>query len=382
MITPRQMNLFSSPVAEMYQALELEIIKQVATRLKVKGEVDITDWQLQKMKELNLLNRDLSTYLSKFSEIAKEEIDNYVNVSGHDLIEDTDEFFKANGYVQAGPSNITDRVLESYSNQMFRELDNHVNQTLITTNYGTGPVTAKYQKLIGEVQAKYSTGLITLDKAVEQTVTQWAKDGIKSTFIDKGGHAWSLERYVDTVLKSTNARIYNDIRTNRMSDYGCTTVRVSQKANARPECAHIQGRVVDISRERLNVDYPNVYDYEYGKPGGHRGVNCGHFWVPFIPGVNIEREPMFPPETAIENAKVEAGRKLLARRIRKTKKMVSVTEALGSEGQSYYNDQLKRQQARMREYVKEHNLTRIYRFEKVYTPLETLLKEYKEQAND
>lgn len=382
MITPRQLNLFASPVAEMYQALELEIVTQVAKRLKVKGEVDITDWQLQKMKDLNLLNRDLSNYLSGFSDIAKEEIDNYVKVAGYDLIEDTDEFFKANGYVQAGPSNITDRVLESYSNQMFRELDNHVNQTLLTTNYGTGPVTAKYQQLIGEVQAKYSTGLITLDKAVERTVLDWTREGVKSTFIDKGGHTWSLERYVDTVLKSTNARIYNDIRTSRMSDYNCSTVRVSQKAQARPECAHIQGRVVDITRERLNPEYPNIYEYGFGTPGGHRGVNCGHWWVPFIPGVNTEREPMFPPGKAIENAKVEAGRKLWARRIRKTKKMVAVTEALDSEGQEYYKEQLRRQQARMREYVKEHNLTRIYRFEKVYTPIETLLKEYKEQAND
>lgn len=377
MITPKQLNLFSSPVAEMYQALELEILTQVATRLKVKGEVDITDWQLQKTKELNLLNRNLSTYLSEFSGIAKEEIDNYVKVAGYDLIEDTDEFFINNGYTQAPIPNITDRVLESYSNQMFLNIDNHVNQTLITTNYGTGAITTKYQQLISEVQAKYSTGLITLDKAVEKTVLDWAREGIKSTFIDKGGHTWSLERYVDTVLKSTNARIYNDIRTGRMSEYGCTTVRVSQKAVARPECAHIQGRVVDVSRGRLNDEYPNIYDYAYGTPGGHRGVNCGHFWVPFIPGVNTEREPLFPPETAIENSKVEAGRRMLARRIRKTKKMVAVTEALDSEGQSYYKDQLKRQQARMREYVKQHDLTRIYRFEKVYTPIETLLKDYK-----
>lgn len=379
MITPRQMNLFASPVAEMYQVLEMEILTQVAKRLKVKGEVNITDWQLEKMDELKLLNRDLSTYLSDFSGIAKEEIDSYIKTAGHDLIEDTDQFFINNGYVQAGASTITDRVLESYANQMFRELDNHVNQTLISTNYGQGsPLTVKYQQLIGEVQASYSTGLVTLDKAVEKAVLNWTREGIKSTFIDKGGHTWSLERYVDTVLKSTNARIYNDIRISRMGDYGCTTARVSQKANARPECAHIQGRVVDTSRERLNSDYPNIYDYGYGTPGGHRGVNCGHYWVPFVPGVNTEREPMFSPETAIENSKIEAGRKLLARRIRKTKKLLAVTEALDSEGQEYYRNQLQRQQKRMRDYVKEHNLTRIYRFEKVYTPLDTLLSEYKE----
>lgn len=382
MLTPRQLNLFSSPVAEMYQALEIEILTQMAKRLKVKGEADFTEWQLKKANELHLINRDLAPCLSEFSGIAEKEIANYVKEAGYALIEDTDEYFMQHGYVKASLDNNIDRVLESYSNQMFRELDNHVNQTLITTNYGYSPMQQKFQQLVGEVQAKYSTGLVTLDKAVEKTVTDWAKEGIKSTFIDKGGHTWSLERYSETVLRSTNARIYNDIRTSRMSDYDCTTVRMSQKANARPECAHIQGRVIDISQERLNPDYPNVYDYGYGTPGGTRGVNCGHWWTPFIVGVNIEREPLYTPESAVENSKIEAGRRLLARRIRKTKKMVAVTEALDAEGQDYYKDQLKRQQARMREYVEQHGLTRIYRFEKVYTPLETLLKEFKEQAND
>lgn len=349
----------------------------MAKRLKVKGEANFTDWQLEKAKELRLINRDLAPYLSKASEVAEEEIANYVKQAGYDLIEDTDQYFMEHGHVKASLDNNTDRLLESYANQMFREIDNHVNQTLITTNYGYSPLQRKFQQLVGEVQAKYSNGLITLDKAVEQTVVNWAKEGVKSTFVDKGGHTWSLERYAETILKSTNARIYNDIRTSRMGDYGCTTVTMSQKANARPQCAHIQGKVVDISRDRLNPDYPNVYDYGYGTPGGTRGVNCGHSWTPFIPGVNIERDPMYTPESAIENSKVEAGRKLLARRIRKTKKLLAVSEALDSEGQEYYKDQLRRQQLRMREYVKEHDLTRIYRFEKVYTPTETLLNEHK-----
>lgn len=99
--------------------------------------------------------------------------------------------------------------------------------------------------------------------------------GIKSTFIDKGGHTWSLERYIRTVLKSTLGNTFNQLRTDRMSEYGVHTVLVTSHMGARKACSKIQGHVVDLRRiVPSSSKYKSIYDpywqAEYGTAGGHR----------------------------------------------------------------------------------------------------------------
>ena len=381
MITPHQLNLLTDPVAELYEALEIEILKQVARRLKVKGEADITEYQLRKLNQLHLLNRDVEKLLSTMSGVASDEIKKVIHDAGYRVIDDTDEYMRMAGK-EALPRPSIEPLMESYVNQTFREINNFVNQTLITTQFGEGSVTNMYRKIIEETTLKYSSGLLTLEQATEDAILQWANRGIPSTFIDKGGHTWSMERYVRTVLKSTNSRIYNELRTSRMADYGVYTVLVGTKPKARPVCALCQGKVLD-TRPVSQSGYPSVYEYGYGTPGGHRGINCGHPWFPWIDGVSKNNQRMYSTKEAIENEKIEQRRKEIARRIVKTKKMLMVTTELGTEGQSHYERLLKRQQAQMRLFIKENqgnvtfNLKRIYQYEKVYTPLETLVADFK-----
>lgn len=386
MITPHQLNLLTDPVNELYEALEIEIIKQVARRLKVSGEADITEYQLKKLNQLHLLNRDVEELLSIMSGVASDEIRRNIHEAGYRMTEDTDEYMKRAG-LEVKPLPSLNNLMESYVNQTFREINNFVNQTLITTVYGEGTVARDYQKMIEATTAKYSSGLLTLDQAVEQSVKEWASAGVKSTFVDKGGHTWSLERYTKTVLKSTNSRIYNELRTSRMAEYGIHTALVSSKSKARPACAVCQGKVVDMRPVSLS-GYPSIYEYGYGRPEGVRGINCGHDLYPYIEGVTTNNQPQYRADEAIKNEKVEQQRKELARRIVKTKKMLMVTTELQTEGQDYYSKLLRKQQAQMRLFIEKNksevtfNLRRMYQYEKVYTPLETLLEEFKERSNE
>ncbi|MTN76935.1 capsid protein, partial [Turicibacter sanguinis] len=179
---------------------------------------------------------------------------------------------------------------------------------------------------------------------------------------------------VATVLRSTMQRIYNEVRTARMDEYDCHTVLVTSLPQARIACAHCQGQVIDVrSPEQADSGYPSAYLFGYGTPGGHRGVNCRHKWIPFIPGVSTNNQPQYDPDRAIENGKIEQGRKALAGRIRNTKKKLMVAESLGADNIDKYRQQLDRQRAQMRDLVKENGLHRIYRLEKVYTPKQSVL---------
>lgn len=376
------MNLLSDPVSDIYEALEMEIIRIVARRLKYSGEATISEYHLRKMSQLHLLNRDVQEQLALATGISEILIEDSIKEAGYAVIDDTDEYMKMAGKTVL-PTPSLEPLLESYVNQTFREMNNFVNQTLITTNFGEGVVAKEYQKIIEETTMKLSSGLMSIEQAVEDTVLQWADKGVPSTFIDKGGNTWSMERYTRTVLRSTNSRVYNDLRTTRMADYDVHTVLVGSKPKARNACIPCQGEVIDTRTPmQATSGFPSAYEFGYGRPEGHRGINCTHPWFPFVPGVSKNNQVQYSPKQTQINEEIEQRRKAIARRIVKTKKKLMVATELGSDKEAYFKKLLNGQQAQMRKFIEDNKgdttfkLRRNYALEKVYTPLSVLVEEH------
>lgn len=382
-VTPHQIDLWSGNMAHLYQSLEGEVLRLVIQRLN-KGSDNIDDWQLQKLRELHLFNSETAKLIAEVSGVSEKEVRKMFNNLGHSTIEDIDKLVASGLHLKPLPNNI-DEVLRAYYNQAWGDLNNYVNQTLLSTNYGYGSALSKlYTDIINKTVAAFNTGLFTFEEALERTVRQWAQQGIKSTFIDKGGHTWSIERYVRTVLKSTMGNTYNELRTSRMSEYGVNTVVVTSHMGSRLACSLIQGHVVDLRKNiPINSEYKSIYDpywkADYGEAGGHRGVNCRHAWIPFIPGVNTNNQPIF---SKAENDKVAALQKRqreLERRIVKFKKNKMVSEAMGNKlGAQSWQSSITATQEAIRKLVNSNEyLSRNYKREKVYTPLDTLLKDFR-----
>ncbi|WP_010054061.1 phage minor capsid protein [Carnobacterium maltaromaticum] len=374
-ITPYQMDFAVSRTVNLYRALELEIFKQIAKQLKTSGEPNISDWRLDKMNQLQMLNKQTIKELAKVSGLAAEDIESKIHDAGYQTIGDIDKELKGHYEIKPLPTNI-DSIMESITKQTFLELDNFVNQTLVSTQYGQGYVSKMYENIINEVAGKFITGTITLDKAIEQSVMQWAKKGVESNFIDKGGHTWSLERYVDTVMRSTLNRTYNELRTSRMAEYGINTVIMSTVYDSAARCAFCQGKVLDMRPISQNdSEYPSIYEFGYGKPGGTLGINCRHSIFPFIPGVSTNNQPQINPKQAIERSIVRTKQRDIERKIVKTKKNIAILEALNSDNLPKYKELLKKQQGQMRELLGDADwLSRNYKREKMYTPTEILTK--------
>nr|DAG29543.1 MAG TPA: minor capsid protein [Caudoviricetes sp.] len=382
-VTPHQIDLWSGNMAHLYQSLEGEILRLVIQRLN-KGSDNIVDWQLQKLRELHLFNSETAKLIAEVSGVSEKEVRKMFNNLGHSTIEDIDKLVASGLHLKLLPNNI-DEVLRAYYNQAWGDLNNYVNQTLLSTNYGYGSALSKlYTDIINKTVAAFNTGLFTFEEALERTVQQWAQQGIKSTFIDKGGHTWSIERYVRTVLKSTMGNTYNELRTSRMTEYGVNTVVVTSHMGSRLACSLIQGHVVDLRKNiPINSEYKSIYDpywkADYGEAGGHRGVNCRHAWIPFIPGVNTNNQPIFDKEENDKVAALQKRQRELERRIVKFKKNKMVSEAMGNKlGAQSWQNSITATQAAIRKLVNSNEyLSRNYKREKVYTPLDTLLKDFR-----
>ncbi|KAA4131906.1 capsid protein, partial [Bacteroides ovatus] len=68
-VTPHQLNLMTDGTVELYQELEMTIFQLIAKRLKNQsdGNINIAEWQLDKMQQLHLLNADVIRELSEIS---------------------------------------------------------------------------------------------------------------------------------------------------------------------------------------------------------------------------------------------------------------------------------------------------------------------------
>lgn len=381
MITPHQLDLWSSNMAHLYQSLEGELIRLIAKRLNT-GHENILDWQRQKLQELHLFNKDAIKVISQIAGIAESEVTRMFESSGEKIVRDID---KQMPYDPHPLPNDLDNIMKAYHDQVWSELNNYVNQTLLSTNFGYGTATTQmFNEIINKTTAAFNSGLFTFEEALERTIREWAQKGIRSTFVDKGGHTWSLERYARTVLKSTLNNTYDKLRKDRMAEYGVHTVIVTSHMGARPACSLIQGHVVDLWESvPPDSDYRSIYDpywkADYGTPSGHRGVNCAHLHIPYIPGVNTNNQPKYDPEENAKVAELTKRQGALERQIVKLKKNQAVAEALGqSDSAKAWGQKVRAAQSAMRDLVNSNEyLSRNYAREKVYTPINTLLKDFR-----
>src|SRR5699024_598421 len=330
-----------------------------------------------------LFNNEVARYVSKVTDVSETVITNMFEHAGKRMVDDVDIAMSQAFERKPLPANL-DQVMRGYKNQVWSEIDNYVNQTLISTKYGMGTVGKAYTDVLNRTTAMFNTGLYTFEQSLERSIMELAQRGIDSVFVDRGGHTWSLERYVRTVLKSALGNTYDAVCKERMADYGVRTVLVTSHAGAREACETIQGQVVDLRpMEELPSDweYRSIYDPYWGaryeEPSGHRGINCRHLHIPFIPGVNTNNQPHYDEELNKRVAKATDTQRRIEREIVKYKKNMMIAEELGSENTTYWRQMVSRRQKAMREHIDKNSkyLSRNYKREKVYTPLSTLMKD-------
>lgn len=383
-VTPYQLDIWSSEIAHLYQSLEGEIIRLIIERIKKRGIESVAQWQLEHLRDLRLLNREVAEMLAEVTDVAEEEVLKRFEEAKLGAIESVDSPL---GIKNASIPNRLDAVMRGYQNQAWSGIDNLVNQTLVSTNYGAGSVlTQEYTNVLNRSSALFNTGIYTQEEATKKAVQELAQRGIRSTFIDKGGHTWSLERYTRTVMKSTLGNTYNAVKKERMEEFDVHTVVVTSHMGARDACSRIQGQVVDLRLPSEIPDgthnYKSIYDpswgAKYGEPGGHLGVNCRHDHIPFIPGVNTNNQPQFDPVKNKLVAKAQSRQRELERRIVKYKKNLMVSESFGAEDTQHWKTMVSKSQKAMREHLDKNGeyLSRNYAREQVYTPLDTLIRSF------
>lgn len=374
-LNDQQLMLDASRVADIYHQMTIDLFDQVVDRVRERGTASLEDnpyiWQLEKMSEMGLLNKDNIKLIAEYSGVAEEQLRYVIENEGYKVYKDTKsqllEVLGGNGDFVT--NNLIQTNLANYVNQATGDIDNLINTTLPKS------VRKVYQDIVEEAVAKVITGLMNPDKAISTTVMKWAERGFYG-FTDKGGKHWRADAYARTIIKTTSWRVYREARKAPADELGIDTFYYSMKPAAREMCAPLQHQIVTTGQARVE-EGEKIFaldDYGYGKPGGCQGINCGHTMTPFIPGANYK--PDLPdhlknltPEEAIENANAQSKQRAIERSIRKSKELLHVANKLEDEDLiNKYKGQVKSRQAAMRSYLAQHPLLhRDYSRERYYS---------------
>lgn len=354
----------ASKISDYYQALEQQIFSLIVDALQ-KGDykhvdqADVLMWQAQQLSKINQLNRQVIKLLSKKDGISQKAIEDMIKFHGMAITDEIDSQLERLTNKDIGVSNEVKLLVSGIAQQTWTDLQNNVNESLVSRNYGQSAVTKAYRQVLTESTTATVTGLMTHADAVESAMYRVVDKGLPTNLTDKGGRNWSIEGYTRMVVNTTVNRTFNEVRLQRMSDFDMHLALMSAHPNSRPACAPIQGHVVNLvspGDPGFNPHYDSIFNHGYGEPAGTQGINCRHILFPYEPGISENYQPQYDPGEAIANGKLVQQQRARERAIRDAKKRLAVAEQLGDEKMiSQTKTLLQARQAKLRDFIKETN---------------------------
>ncbi|MDN6008704.1 MAG: phage minor capsid protein [Lactobacillus sp.] len=332
MITQDKMQRDADSITNIYSELEDRIFTIIIKALKqsrfenVEKE-DVLLWQAKQLSKMGVLSENVIDLLASYTGETQEAIEQLIKGNGVKVVNEIDRELERMVHKSVPVSDDVNKILDSLVRQTFKDLNNNVNQTLITTNFNENAVMRAYQAILKQSTLESMTGLKTHEKAIRDNVYKMVDMGIKSGFVDKAGREWSMEAYSRTVIQSTSHRTFNDLRLKRMEDFDCVTALMSSHPSARKACATIQGDwVLVVPKNKAPDEFkhlPSIYDHGYGDPDGTQGINCKHILYPGRPDINTNNQPQYDADEAQENAEIQQKQRKLERDIRYQKKRMN-----------------------------------------------------------
>lgn len=325
--------LKSKEVEGLFHELSMEMMKNIVRRLKQRGTADLIEnpyvWQLEKLNDMHLITEENVKLIAKYSGVAEDVFRDVIANEGYKIYQDSHQQLAQALKTNAQPNYLVQDSLNSLAKQTMFEVNNLINTTLPKA------IQKNYKQTLESAVASVVSGTKSDKKALSEAVLKMYERGF-TAFKDRGGKTWTVERYAQTVIRTTTFRVYREMRERSADELGVDTYYYSAKSSARELCAPLQHQIVTkgVARTINGERVLSLPDYGYGSPGGCLGINCGHYLTPFVVGVNYKPElPEYlqhlTEEEAKQNALDKARLKAFDREIRINKDKQILAKELG-----------------------------------------------------
>ena len=378
----------AEPLQKVYQDVTDQVLENIARHFNTGKALATTEWQMKKLAELGQVQRETIRIIARGTGQNEEMIRIALQDAISDALKDVEPALKeaaAAGMLQDGgeliASESVQRIFDTYLAQA-KEATNLVNTVMLESGLNafrlvvsdvvrweqqvtTAAQTSAAQEILNSETGKVITGVSSRQEALKRAIKRLADNGLTG-FVDRGGHNWTPEAYVNMDIRTTAGNVATQAVFARNEDYGNDLVWVPVKAAARPLCYPWQGKLISTSNRTGTVKDARGEDVEiiplnrtsYGEPAGLWGINCGHTPPnPFIPGRSLIRGEV-PGEKQNEKEYAESQQQRdIERKIRYAKREAATLKAAGLDT-SDADAKVKRYQADMRAFIEETGRTR------------------------
>lgn len=335
------------PIENIYAAVELELLQDIAQRLMNYEEVDgVLAWRIKKLQELGALNKSSLLSISELSGKSLAQVESAIKEIV-DFTIDMDLYNAAYkvGQIKINPQNI---ALTRMLKERYYEAEDMIQ--LIQTNM-VNSTKQEYLRIIDKAYIESTTGIKSYTEAIKDGIVDLSEKGISgATYLRMGKpYEMAIEPVVRRNVLTTLVQSGNAVQQEYIKRLGVEQIAVSQhmgarnKGNGPKNHESWQGKVYDVE------DFERITGY--GTMLGLAGINCRHSHYPHFKGISPDLPPRIDTE---ENGRIydlTQHQRRLERNIRKARKELAIAETIDD---SLILDKAKKKLTKSLKAVKQH----------------------------
>lgn len=378
---------YEKPVADAYAEATRLLVENIAKHIASGRALNTAAWEVEKLKELGLLNRENAAIIRKVLLSVPDDVKYALSESAAGAfrdIMDAVSYAEFTGKETRPPEEINRQIIEAWL-QTATDKFNLTNTTMlqsaqqayITAVNGVAQLAvdtlsdAQGKAVYGAFNASTAgilAGGMTLDEAKKTVIGRMAQAGIYG-FVDRAGRHWSPEAYASMVLRTTAHNVSVQATKAASQEFGVNVFQCSWHPNSRPTHYDYQGKFYswDNSYGTFEDGLGVTHSYEpaanagVDTAAGLFGINCGHEPIPMDEGVSVPFDPadIQPKELSDKGYAQAQEQRAKERAIRHAKMMANVYETAGDDKQAAeWRAKTREEQAALRRYLNETGRTR------------------------
>ena len=276
------------PLINIYDEIELDIIKDMLTRLETYDDVQGTlKWYLEKLNDLKSFERSNQKLINNNKKNIEKVLKSIVEKSGTkvDNFDKLEEYFNK-GLIKNNPNILYNSTsINNLISEAFKDSSNIINLINTTAIEGANKV---YRDIINKAYIETGSGIYTYSESIRRALKKFAKEGIKTVNYESGV-SLTIESAIRRDVVTRVNKLVGDCEIEHAKELDTNLVYVDQHLGARTRTKYMkhdyeaheewQGKkymIVGSSKE-----YPNLYEKTgYGEMLGLKGINCYHHMRP------------------------------------------------------------------------------------------------------
>ena len=272
MMTQGEIEALTITMEKAAAQLEIDIMKDIVRRIKANEDMTSTaEYQINRLRQLGISDAYIQEQIQTYLKVSTQEMNRIFNDVAENQYEKFGTMYEDAGIVQKpfGDHATMQAVISSALTQTGESFRN-ISQSLGFAEY--------YQRTLDNAILGIATGAFDYSSTLNRVVKEMTRSGVR-TVDYASGRSYRIESASRTALMTGFSQITRYMNEQTAAELGTDDYEVSYHMGARPTHQWWQGRV--YSYQEL------IYTCGLGTVTGLCGINCYHWYEPFIRGASV-----------------------------------------------------------------------------------------------